>query len=174
MKRVAFIVMILPVLCTVARADEASDSAAAKAIVERAVKAAGWDKDPVDLKMTWKDKGAMNVMGAKFEYTADWAYQGPDKYRFVMSAAIMGQKFELTVVANGKSAWESAMGMMRDITGEKLEYTVGEVYQFYVTSLVPLLKDAEFKLKPVADKDVDGQPAAGIEVTREGKTAIRL
>ena len=33
--------------------------------------------------MTWKDEGKFTGDGFRLPYTADWAFQAPDKYRFV-------------------------------------------------------------------------------------------
>lgn len=151
-----------------------ADEAAAKAVVERAVKAAKWDKLPLQLNMTWKDKGSLTAMGFKLDYVADWAFSAPDKYRFVMKAAFMGQNIEITAVVNGDKAWEAAMGQAREITNEKLEYTLSEAHLFYVLSLNPLLKDPPFILKSIGDKDVAGSAAAGVEVSRKGKPTIKL
>ena len=40
--------------------------------------------------------------------------------------------------------------------------------------LAPLVKDPGFKLDTVPDKDVDGKPAAGVKVVRDGKPTITL
>jgi len=155
-------------------ADEAADQKAAREIVERGVKAAKWDKLPTNANMTWKETGVMKVMDMKFEYVADWAFAAPEKLGFSMTATFMGQKIDIKAAVVKDKAWESGMGMVREVTGEKLEYTLNEVYHLYVISLNPLLKDDQFKLKPIADKDVNGNPAAGIEVTRKDKPAIKL
>jgi hypothetical protein len=138
--------------CAAASSARADD--AAKAVVEKAVKAAGW----ADLKaMTWKDKGSLAVMDQKLDYTADWAVALPDKYRFALKSNFGGTPIELTLVVNGDKAWESAGGMTREVTGEKLEYVKHQAYLFWVMSLAPLARDKDFTLKTLPDKT--GLPA---------------
>ena len=153
------------------RADDAAD---AKAIVARGVKAAGIPADKKPIAITWKDKGTFNFGGAKIPYTADWAYQDPDKYRFLMNADFMGMKVEFLMVVNGNNAWEMSMGKVNDVTGEKLEHTLTEVYQFRVYSLTPLLADPEFKLAAAGEKDVNGKKTQVVKVMRDKRPAITL
>ena len=154
-----------------APADEPAD---ARAVVEKAVKAANLP-DPVKLPaVTWKDRGEMTVAGMSMKYTADWWFQLPDRYRFALAAEVMGQKLDLVVVARDGKAWESGFGMSREVAGEKLDYVNGEVYQLRVQALTPLLADKEFKLSPALVKDVDGRRAQGVKVERSGRPAVTL
>ncbi len=150
-----------------ARADDAAD---AKAVIEKAIKARG-DKP---LAQTWKDKGVFTAAGAKMNYTADWAFQGPDKYRFVLAGEFGDAKIAITAVVNGEKAWQIDGTKTEEITGEKLEQTRNEVYQLWVTSLTPLLTDKGFTLKNAKSKDIAGKPAVGVTVTRDKKPAVTL
>jgi hypothetical protein len=158
-------------LCSpAARADEA----AAKAVVEKAVKAAGWDKDPDRPNFTWKSAGKMTAGGLEIPFSGSWWVRTPDAYRFEVAIEFMGQKTKLTFVVDGDKVWESALDMTRDVGGEKKEYGKGQAYQFWVHSLTPLVRDKGFKLDTVPDKDVGGKPAAGVKVERDGKPAMTL
>ncbi|HEY2787699.1 MAG TPA: hypothetical protein VGJ05_22265 [Fimbriiglobus sp.] len=167
MTRCLFAIGIALTVCLSARADDA------KATIERGLKASGWDKAKSKC-MTWKDKGFMTAAGMKMEYTADWAVQLPDKYRFAMNMTYMSRPLDLTFVLAGDKAYEALRGMSREVTGNKLEYTKSEVYAFQVQSLAPLLKDANFHLKSVAGLDVDGKPTVGVEVKSDGKPTVTL
>jgi hypothetical protein len=150
-----------------ARADDA------KAVVEKGLKACGWDKDKSTCT-TWKDKGKFSGGGMEMTYTGDWAVQLPDKYRFAIKVKFGGMDVDFTHTVNGDKAFESAAGMTQDVTGDKLEYSKNQLYMMRVQSLDPLLTDAAFKLKDVPGKDVDGKPTAGVQVDREGKPAVTL
>src|SRR3954471_15856031 len=105
------------------RADDVAD---AKAIIEKAIKARGDKPDSKHGAMTWKDKGKFSGGGFSLPYTADWAFQAPDKYRFVFAAEFGDAKINLTVVVNGEKAWQSDGSKVEEITGEKLEQTRNE------------------------------------------------
>src|SRR5262249_15185356 len=49
-----------------------------------------------------------------------------------------------------------------------------EAYQFWVTSLTPLVSDNGFTLATAKGKDVNGKPSAAVKVTRDKKPAITL
>lgn len=151
------------------RADDA-----AKAVVEKAVKAAGYKPGEAATPQTWKDKGEFAGGGFKMEYTGEWAFQAPDKYRFAINADLGGMKMDITVVANGTKAWAKMGAMAEDLSGEKLEYTLNEVYQMHVLSLVPLLAEKEFKFAAAGEKDVGGKKAVGVKVSREKRPDVVL
>ena len=151
------------------------DAAAARAIVEKAIKAAGLDKD--DAKphaRTWKDKGTFNFMGQKMEYTAEFIFQAPDKYRLDFEMDAMGQQVSVKVGTDGVKAFESALGMQRAIQGDKLDFVKTEAYQFWITGLTPLVQDKEFKLKTLGEKTVGKHATVGVQVERAGKPAAKL
>jgi outer membrane lipoprotein-sorting protein len=156
-------------LTSTARADDAAD---AKALVEKAVKAHGYRAG--EKAATWKDKGKFTGGGFELEYTGDFAFQSPDKYRFAIDGEFGGMKVTFTVVANGNKAWESAMGQTQEVEGDKLDYIVNQTYHLNVTTLLPLLSDAGYQLATAPEKDVDGKKAVGVKVTRDKKTPITL
>jgi hypothetical protein len=164
---IAVLVLLSPGL----RADDAAD---ARAIVEKAITATGQKPGDKATAMTWKDKGKFTAAGMAMDYTGEFAFQGPDKYRFVVNAEVEGMKLTFTAVANGAKAYESALGMTQEMTGEKLEYFLDQTHAMNVTSLLPLLADKEFKLATAGEKDVNGKKAAVVTVTRDKKPTVTL
>ena len=146
----------------------------AKAIVEKAVKAVGSEKDGPNVHQTWSDKGKFTAMGMTLDYTGKWWFSGPDKYRFEIKLNFGGSEIEFTSIVNGDKSWESAMGETREVTGEKLEYVKNQVYSYRVFSLNPLLTDKEFTLKAIPGEKVDGAETDGVEVTRKDHPALKL
>lgn len=150
------------------------DAAKAKAIVEKAVKAAGWEKNGVNVSKTWTDKGTLHFGGAKLEYTGESWFSGPDKYRFQVKGSINGMDLNITVVANGDKAWQSDGNNAEAMPAEKSEYTRHQTYFHWVYSLTPLLTEKGFTLKPIAGVKVDGAETTGVEVTHKDKPAVNL
>jgi outer membrane lipoprotein-sorting protein len=164
----------LAVLFLFAPAARADDAADARAIVEKAVKAAGYKPGDKAKAMTWKDNGKFTAGDLAMEYTGDWAFQGPDKYRFAVNGEFGGMKLTFLLVANGDKAWESALGMKEEVTGDKLEYVRNQVHNLNITSLRPLLADKEFELATAGEKDVSGKKAVGVKVTHGKHPPITL
>ncbi len=159
-------------LAPAARADDAAD---AKAVVEKGIAARGDKPGDTPLAQTWKEKGKFTGGGFALEYTSDWAFQGPDKYRFAMTGEFGDAKIAITAVVNGEKAWQTDGTKTEEITGEKLEQTRNEVYHLWVTSLTPLLTDKGFTLKNAKSKKVDGsERTAAVEVTRDKRPAVTL
>lgn len=152
----------------------ADDAAAAKAIIEKAIKARGDKPDSKNTAMTWKDAGKFTGMGVTLPYTADWAFQAPDKYRFEFAATFGDAKINLTVVVNGEKGWGKQGERVEEFAGEKREQVLNEAYQFWVTSLRPLVTDKGFTLATAKCKDVDGKPTVAVKVTRDKKPAMTL
>lgn len=147
----------------------------AKAVITKAIKAAGLDKDAdKPYAETWKDKGTLNFMGQKMDYLANWIFQAPDKYRFELNMEVMGQKIDVKMGLDGTKAFESALGMQRPIEGDKLDYVKTEAYQFWIMSLNPLVKDKDFKLKLLGDAKVGDRAAVAVQVDRAGRPAAKL
>jgi len=169
--RTCLFVVALVLFIPIARADDAAD---AKAIVEKAIKATGVKADGKHNAMTWKDKGKFSGAGFELDYTGDWAFQAPDKYRFDITGAFNDMKFTITVVVNGDKAWGNDGDQTAEFTDEKGEYTKNQVYQMWVTSLVPLVSDKGFTLATAKGKDVGGKPTEAVKVTRDKKPPITL
>ncbi|MBN9120015.1 MAG: hypothetical protein J0I06_12770 [Planctomycetes bacterium] len=171
--RSAFFALAGPLLA-LAPAGRADDAADAKAIIEKAIKARGGAAGSGHAAVTWKEKGKLSGGGFPLPYTADWAFEAPDKYRFVFVGTFGDAKIGLTVVVDGEKAWEVEGGKVRAVAGPKLEYVRGETYQFWVTSLTPLATDPGFRLATAPGKDVDKKPTTAVKVTRDQRPAVTL
>lgn len=153
------------------RADDAAD---AKALVEKAIKARGDKPGEALPALTWQESGKFTGGEFALDYTASWAFQGPDKYRFTMNAKLGEMKLTVSAVVNGEKAWQSDGKMVEEIKGDKLEYTQNEVYALWVTGLSPLVTEKGFKLATAKGKDVDGKAAVAVTVSREKRPDITL
>lgn len=166
---------VLSVVLAVGVARAADDDAAkAKAVVEKAVKAAGWEKNGANVHKTWTDKGTLHIFGEKLPYTGEWWFSGPDKYRFQIKGKFGDMDINVTAVANGEKAWQSDGNMAEAITAEKLEYTRHQVYFQWVFCLTPLLTEKGFTLKPIDGVKVDKAETTGVEVTHKDRPAVKL
>jgi hypothetical protein len=156
----------------------------AKAIVTKALQAAGMPMDNKPYHESWKEVGKMTapVPGGPgqpprdmtVQYESFWAFEAPDKFRFDMKGDISGMKIELAFIQNGKQAVEAAMGRKQALQGPKLEETTHSAYQFWVCSLRPLLNDSSFTLTVLGDKEFGGKPVTSVKVSREGNRDVTL
>lgn len=163
----------LACLLTLTSHAAADDAAQARALIDKAIKAKGLKPDAPEMAESWKDTGKMSAAGMNIDYVADWTFQPPNKYRFVMEAKLQGQPIKMLVVLNGTEAWESANGPAQAIADKKLASMKDEVYSLWVTSLLPL-RDPAFKLGLLPEGQVDGKPVQGVKVSRDGQRDVGL
>lgn len=150
------------------QADEAA------AIIDKAVKAhGGADKLAKFQGEQWKAKGVMKVMGMELPYTADYSFQRPNLFRFDMAAEFGGQKIAITATTDGKQAWESAMGQVREMEAKKFEEFRHMVYVMGVSQLAPL-KDKAFTLTAAGEAKVNDKPALAVKVAHKDRRDVTL
>lgn len=168
MKTFACFVGIVLLGC-VARADDD-----AMAVVDKAIKAhGGEDKLAKNRAGQWNGKGTMTAVGRTFAYSGTYYVQFPDKLRFDMDAEFMDMKMKLTVVSDGKKAWEAADGMVREMAKEKFEEFEHTRYGIHLCQLLPL-KEKEYTLKATSEAKVNDKLALGVKVARKGKREVTL
>jgi hypothetical protein len=167
-----FAAAIAALLLAIASPTQAADDPAT--IIDKAIKAHGGADELAKVKAEqWKVKGTMQVMGMKLPYTADYSFQLPGKFRFDVEADIMGMKIAITAITDGKTCWESAMGMTRVMEEKKGEAFLHNVYVMSLSSLLPL-KEKECTLAVSGEEKVDGKPAIGVLVSKKGKPDVSL
>jgi hypothetical protein len=152
----------------------ADDRAALESLVDKAVQAQGGrarlEKLPA---VTTKSKGTFHGLGAAVSFTGEFAFQGPDRSKFDIEAEAGGQKFRLVVVLAGNKGWIKLNDDTEEQDKDDLAEAQEEAYAEWVATLVPL-KDNKFRLAPLGEVGVDGRPALGVKVSREGHRDVDL
>lgn len=144
-----------------------ADEAKVRQIVDKALKAAGGaDKLAKFPCATFKEKGTYYGQGQGLPYEGVYAVQLPDRF----SMEIQGV-FKLVV--NGKQGWTKTGDATKEMTAEELDVSKGNLYHGWVASLVPL-KDKEYKLSEFGADTINGRPAVGVNVNREGRHTVTL
>lgn len=152
----------------------AGDSKDVAAIVDKAIKAhGGADTLAKQAFQAWKAKGKMQAFGMKLEYDAEYFFQLPDKLRFDMSMSLGGKETKLTVVTDGKSAWESAEGKTREMEKDKFEEFRHLMYVLELSQVTPL-KGKKYKLTPLPAAKVGDKEVVGIKVSAKDKRDVKM
>ena len=146
----------------------ADDSDQARAVVDKAIKAAGGEEKLAKFKSrTWVSKGTYYGMGDGIQYTANYALQAPDKFRFEVEGGFM------TMVVDGDKGWMQMMGETREMNKDELAQQKEERYAFAVSSLTPL-KGGDYKLSPLGETKVVDKPAIGVKVSHKDHQDVNL
>jgi hypothetical protein len=158
-----------------AGAARAGDQAELRALIDKAIQAAGGEEKLAKYAgVTFKAKGKFYGQGEGIDYTGEWAMQLPRQERVRIDAEANGMTFTFILVVNGSKMWKQLGGKTEEVK-DKAELTEQKeaLYANWLAHLVPL-KGKEFKLAPLGEVKVDGKPAVGIKVSHKGHRDVSL
>jgi hypothetical protein len=84
------------------------------------------------------------------------------------------RKESVVVVYDGQKGWIQKKGQTEDLDAKGVAEMKATLYESRVGGLLELLKDKDFKLSPLPEAKVAGQPAVGVLVKHPGQRDIRL
>jgi hypothetical protein len=147
------------VACGSAKADER----AAKAILDKAVKAAGGEERLSKIKaFTVKGKGTIVIDGDDIPFTYQTMARGIEQYRSTYEGMAGGEKFTGATVIDGDKGWRKQNDQVEKLDGKELENEKRNAYLDVVPVLLTLLKGKGFQLDSAEeDKATTGIRAKG-------------
>ena len=154
----------------------AKNDPTAVAILDKALKAAGGEERLAKLtSITSKLKGTSYDDGEKIPFTSVAYQQGPNRYRIATEMRIQDVRTRELTVHNGGQGWikvddDETEAMEPDELREQQEHTHFE----WVSMTLAPLKSKEYRLSLVEEIQVDGRPAVGFRVSRQGRRDLRL
>jgi hypothetical protein len=144
------------------------------AIIDKAIEASGGlEKLQKAKAQQFTGKGKMQMGDMALEYAAKYVTLAPNKFRFDLKMEFGGQKVELSVGTDGKKAWESGLGELRDMEKEKAEEFHHNVYVMNISRVYPL-KDKEFKLTTLGESKSGEMTLVGIKVAHASHRDVSL
>ena len=149
-----------------ARADDAAE---AKAIIEKAIKAAGGEaklaKFPVIQR---KGKGTFQLDDEKAEISYESVLQDLDKVRLVLEADISGSTTKTILVYSGDKGWVNGGGEATELPTAGVNVFPKEDYRnIRLAELLTPLRSKEYTLSPLGEIKVDGLPAVGVKIAQK-------
>jgi len=160
-----FLILALPL--------RAGDADAAKAIVEKAIKAAGSEEKLSKLKAaTVKFKGTLHEGDMNISLTGEVITQGADQSRVVIQADINGQAITFTEVLNRDKGWKKE-DATKEMSADEVKEAQNGANESWVVSLVPL-KNKAYTLAALGEIKVDDRPAVGVRVSTKDHRDVNL
>jgi hypothetical protein len=158
-------------IAAVAAPVRADDAATAKAILAKAIEAAGGEARLMKFKAgVYKSKGILYGAGAgDLSYTQETAVQFPKRYRVAVTSDILKK----TIVLNGAKGWVWEDGITEELTGDELANQQEALYAIWVGSLIPL-SDSAFTLVALGDSKAGERDVEGIKVRHKGHADLKL
>ena len=145
----------------------AGDPDQAGAVVEKAIEAAGGRKNLEKFTaMTWKETGTYYGMGEGLPYTSKGAFSYPDK-------SFMEIEGFFSMGLNGDKGWVKMGEDVTDMPEDQLKGQMEAQYASWAATLLPL-KGEGFALKSLEDADLNGKPAAVVQVSHKGHGDVKL
>jgi len=146
-----------------------------RTVIAKGIKALGSEEKLVALRTAHiKGKGTITVQGMDLEFTAEIFTQQPDKQKLIVDFSVNNMNFTLTRVVDGGKGWQNIMGNTAALDAQELMEAKEAINAERVISLVPLLKDKEYKLSTLGETKVGDHQTVGIQVTRKGYRDVSL
>lgn len=141
----------------------------ATAILDKAAKAHAPEGKAEGLKAyRGKNKGTLHVQGLELEFTQEVALQTTGKFKEVLELNVMGQAVKTTTVFNGKEGWLKVNDMEIPVKDDLLD-EFKEIAHMMVLGQLTGLKDKGLAFSLLGESQVNGKPAVGVKISKEGK-----
>jgi hypothetical protein len=152
-----------------ARADDA-----AKAIVEKAIKAQGGAEALAKYPaVTVSFKGTFHGMGQEIPMTGQVTTQGADRIKMDMEIEAGGQKFRFVNVITKDKGWIKLNDDVKELDKDQLAEGLEQTHAGYVAALYPLT-DKAYTLAATGETKVNDKPALGVKVSAKGHRDVTL
>jgi hypothetical protein len=139
----------------------------ARAIVEKAIKAAGGEANLAKHNsVTMKEKGTYYGLGDGLPYTGIYSIEFPDKFRVEIEGVFI-------IVLNGDKAWSKKDGETKEMSKDELALQISNHRAGWIASLLPL-KNKAFQLTAMGEAKVGDQAARIVQVTRKDYPEVKL
>jgi hypothetical protein len=157
-----FLGAVIAAVCVTSLATARADETEAKAVVDKAVKAAGGEEKLAKVgAYTFKSKASITFNGNESEFDGKVTIQGLDHYRNEFG----NDQFQGVIVLSGDKGWRKFGDNAGGIDGKGLAREKRMVYLSATSVLLVPLKGKGFKLATAADEKVGDKPAAVVKVT---------
>jgi truncated hemoglobin YjbI len=141
-------------------------SAAAKAVIDRAIRALGGEeKLTAALKgCTWKTKGTLSIIGSEGPISTDSTIAGLGRYRYKFKAEFGGMEIEGISVLNGDKGLRSFAGNDMELDKDELTNESRIAYLLASSALIVPLKQSGFSCESEGEENVNNKPAVVLKV----------
>lgn len=153
--------------CTIAWPSEGADDSKARAVIDKAIDAAGGkDKLKKAQATTWTEKGTYYGMGDGLPYTGKFAVQWPHQFRMEIEGAFV-------IVVTKDKGWVKNAEGVQEMDAEQFARQKENNHAGWVASLLPL-SEKQFKLALSGDEKVDGRECSVVRVSSDGHRDVLL
>jgi len=147
----------------------------ARAIIGKAIKAMGVDKEPQGAKgLLIKSKGTLELMGMTVNIVQTITLRYPDQFKDFTELDINNMKLPVSTVFDGKKGWvavnDKVIMKFDDIFNAEMKEVANLVN---IGKLKPLL-DKKYDLAVIGEVKVEDKPAVGVRVSVKGAKDVSV
>jgi hypothetical protein len=147
----------------------------ARAIINKAIKAMGVDKDSDDFKgLRMKSKGTLELMGMTLNISQAVTIRYPDQFKEAVELDANNMKIPIITVFDGKKGWVEVNGQVVMKFDDKINAEMKEVASLIRISRLKPLLNKKYELAVTGEVKVEEKPAIGIRVTTKGAKDVSL
>lgn len=167
------LILTLSLPAAAARGDD--DAKAARAVVDRAIRAAGGAKPLAKPSLRGKSKGTITLAGKSSAVANEWTVQGTDQLKWSTDLTLNDQAATFVIVLNGARGWISGNNNPANpLPKESLAaFREGVRALRLAEALVPLT-GKDYALTTLGELKIDGRPAVGIKAKKKGAADVDL
>jgi len=168
------IALTLPVLFLAGRPVVAEEAAAERAVIDRAIRAAGGEARLARFKAAeWTCKGTAHA-SIDLTFTDHCFAQWPEQFRHESVVEARGEKLERALILDGEHGWIKDSGgrvVLNDTARDELR---DKLHLLHLSATLLPLKDRDITLKRLDDTKIEGRTAVGVSVRGTGHPDLRL
>lgn len=177
MRSLSVVVAVLVGAGVVAAHGEPQDEA--RVVVAKAIKAMGLEGKAIPKGIRVKAKSSIEVFNKDAELVEVKILQTltirlPYQFKEVNEMTVLGETIPFTTIFNGKEGWIEGNGRVREVEPAGLKDYKEMPNVVESTHLITPLLDKKYKLTLIGEANVDGRPATGIRVSRQGFRHLKL
>jgi hypothetical protein len=150
------------------------DDGAARAIIDKAIKAVGPEEKIAKLKaVTIKFKGKIHQMGMEIPFAGETTFQGADQTKVQIGIEVNGQRLPVSHILNRDKGWTKVGDMLIEMTEEQMKEAQEGAHESWITTLVPL-QYKSYTLSSLGEAKIDNRTALGVRVTSKEHRDVNL
>lgn len=155
-----------------ARADDAK---AARAVVDKAIKAHGG----ADVLKKYQGsvstfKGTITTMGMEIPMTGEISIDGATRLKVAIRIEAGGQTLQIVNVVNADKGWTKVGDAVTELDADAVKEAGENQHAGWVASLAPLVDGKGYTLATTGEHAVGDKKAIGVKVTTKGKRDVDL
>jgi hypothetical protein len=153
----------------------ADDAKAARAIIDKAIKAHGGGENLKKFQGSVSTfKGTFRGMGMELPMTGEISVSGKTRLKLDLTLDAGGQKIKIVNVVDGDKGWTKVGDAVMDLGTDAMTEAKEQLHAGWVASLAPLVEDKGYSYTLVGDQEVGEKKVTVVRVSAKDRRDVTL